>query len=246
MITEIRLVSNNAESTAGFWSAILHVPATDLGGGQWRVAPLAGPTVTITTARVVETISRYSDMTVTCDHGAPDRLRELGFEVSHDGSQAVDVNGCDNTVHLRAVGWDGVSEVPWDEPSDEEKARIKELTETARPMRLGLMVLYVPPPSLDAAAKFYGAVLDAEPVQEQHGSGPEHCSVTSRMTGVTIELYPATTRPVTATRLEFRGDAAAAVERLMDRAFALPEKTRDGLGWWLHDPCGNTVVLLPQ
>ncbi len=34
------------------------------------------------------------------DAGAADRLRESGFEVAHDGSQAVDTNGCDNTVFL--------------------------------------------------------------------------------------------------------------------------------------------------
>lgn len=30
----------------------------------------------------------------------------------------------------------------------------------------------------------------------------------------------------------------------MDRAYALPEKTKDGKGWWVTDPIGNTVVLL--
>lgn len=113
-------------------------------------------------------------------------------------------------------------------------------------MRLSLLVLYVPPPSLERAARFYGAVLDGEPVREQHGGGPVHYSVSSRLTGLTIEVYPATTRPVTATRLEWRGDVNAAVQRLMARAYALPEKTRDGLGFWVTDPCGNTVVLLPE
>jgi hypothetical protein len=32
----------------------------------------------------------------------------------------------------------------------------------------------------------------------------------------------------------------------MDRAHCLPERTRDGKGWWLHDPCANTEVLLPD
>lgn len=112
-------------------------------------------------------------------------------------------------------------------------------------MRLSLIVLYVPEPSLDRAAAFYGALLDAAPVRERHGAGPEHYSITCPTTGLTIELYPAGRRPVTATRLEWRGDARAAVQRLLDKAYALPEKTRDGNGWWLHDPCGNTVVLLP-
>ncbi|GAB19395.1 hypothetical protein GOEFS_083_00260 [Gordonia effusa NBRC 100432] len=100
MITEIRLQSNDGESTARFWSAIFNVPAEELGDGSWRITPAGGPTVVVDTARVWETISRYVDVTVAVDSGAPDRLRALGFEVSVDGSKAVDVNGCDNTVFL--------------------------------------------------------------------------------------------------------------------------------------------------
>lgn len=100
MITEIRLQSNNGESTARFWSAIFNVPAEALGDGRWRITPPNGPAVVVSTTRVVETISRYVDLTVAVDSGAADRLRESGFEVSKDGSQAVDVNGCDNTVFL--------------------------------------------------------------------------------------------------------------------------------------------------
>lgn len=100
MITEIKLQSNNGESTARFWSAIFDVPAQDLGDGRWRITPANGPGVVVSTARVVETISRYVDVTVAVDSGAEDRLRALGFEVAHDGSQAVDVNGTDGTVFL--------------------------------------------------------------------------------------------------------------------------------------------------
>lgn len=100
MITEIKLQSNNGESTARFWSAIFNVPAEELGDGRWRITPATGPAVVVSTARVWETISRYVDLTVAVDSGAPDRLRENGFEVAVDGSQAVDVNGCDNTVFL--------------------------------------------------------------------------------------------------------------------------------------------------
>lgn len=110
-------------------------------------------------------------------------------------------------------------------------------------MNLSLIVLYCPPTTLDRATRFYGAVLDAEPVREQHGEGPVHYSVTGA-DGLTIEVYPATSRLHTSTRLEFRGDADAAVTRLMDHAYALPEKTRDCRGWWVSDPIGNTVVLL--
>ncbi|AMO59576.1 Uncharacterised protein [Mycolicibacterium phlei] len=114
-------------------------------------------------------------------------------------------------------------------------------------MKLSLIVLYCPEPVLDRAAAFYGAILDAEPVAEKHGDGPEHWSVTCLATGLVMELYPATSRPHTTTRLEFYGsDVDAAVTRLTDRAFALPEKTKDGAGWWCHDAAGNTVVLLPE
>ncbi len=47
-----------------------------------------------------------------------------------------------------------------------------------------------------------------------------------------MELYPAKSRPHTATRLEFHGsDMDSAVQRLMDDACALPEKTPDGKGF---------------
>ncbi|SKR42904.1 Uncharacterised protein [Mycobacteroides abscessus subsp. abscessus] len=122
MITELRLVSNNAASSARFWAAILRVPAEDLGDGRWRIEPATGPAVTVSTARVVEAITRC-DLTVMCDRGAADRLRELGFEVAHDGSAAVDVNGCDNTVFLVARGWDGVSVADRKEPIPKRPVR---------------------------------------------------------------------------------------------------------------------------
>lgn len=112
-------------------------------------------------------------------------------------------------------------------------------------MKLSLIVLYCPGPTLDRAARFYGALLDAEPVSEKHGQGPDHFSVTGA-DGLVMELYPMGSRPHTTTRLEFRGDADAAVQRLMDKAYALPERTRDGTGWWATDPIGNTVVLLHE
>ncbi|WP_245008679.1 hypothetical protein [Mycolicibacterium farcinogenes] len=90
MITEVRLNSNDGESTARFWSAIFGVQAQKLGDGSWRITPVNGPTVVVSTARVWETISRYVDVTVAVDAGAADRLRESGFEVSVDGLQAVE------------------------------------------------------------------------------------------------------------------------------------------------------------
>lgn len=102
--------------------------------------------------------------------------------------------------------------------------------------------MYVPPPSVDLAAKFYGAIFGAEPVAERHGDGPDHWSITGG--GLVIEVYPATTRPHTVTRLEFTGpDAEAAAERLHDVTLGC-QQTRDGNGWWDTDPAGNTVVLL--
>ncbi|WP_396909868.1 hypothetical protein [Mycolicibacterium sp.] len=102
MIAEIRLQSNNVESTATFWSAIFDVPAVQLADGRWRVAPAEGPAVVVRTATVAETISRYCDMTVRADGAAADRLRAAAFEVSLPGwpLSAVDINGTDATVFL--------------------------------------------------------------------------------------------------------------------------------------------------
>ncbi|MFN6549568.1 VOC family protein [Mycolicibacterium septicum] len=250
MITEIRLQSNNGESTARFWSAIFNVPAEHLGPDRWgihswRITPATGPTVALSTTPVVETISRYIDITVVVDAGAPNRLRALGFEVADDGSQAVDVNGTDSTVFL--VTPDPISPDLYEDDPAVGKAHTAELmrrspdTVAASPTRLSLMVIYVPDPRVELAAKFYAAVLNVEPRREQHG-GPEHWSVARG--GLTIELYPVGDRIHTSSRFEFAEDAVGAVARLTDRAFALPERTPDGRGWWCHDPCGNTVILL--
>ena len=51
------------------------------------------------------------------------RLRALDFEVALDGVAAVDVNGTDSTVYLSPRGWDGHSDVPWEEPIPEEPVR---------------------------------------------------------------------------------------------------------------------------
>ncbi|WP_211296221.1 hypothetical protein [Mycobacterium aquaticum] len=161
MITEIRLVSNDGASTARFWSAIFNVPAEDLGDGRWRVTPVAGPTVTVNTASVVEVISRYSDMTVSVDSGALDRLRALGFDVSAPGEpmQAVDVNGCDNTVHMVVRSWDGVTDVDWEEPSDAEKERIRALPTTATTGEVRL----IETAAVDDVAAFLGVWFDVTP-----------------------------------------------------------------------------------
>jgi hypothetical protein len=127
VIAEIRLVSNDGASTVRFWSAIFNVPAEDLGPDRWglhswRISPAAGPDVVVSTTRVVETISRYTDLTVAVDASAPDRLRAAGFEVADDGTQAVDVNGTDATVFLVVRDWDGVSDLPREAWSPEQIA----------------------------------------------------------------------------------------------------------------------------
>lgn len=248
MTATIHLVSNSAASTCRFWSAIFDAPAVLDRPGRWRIVGPEGFAVTVTEAAVVEAITRV-DLTVTAAPGAPERLRALGFEVSMPGWPlcAVDTNGTDSTVWLTAM--DPFSpDFYEDDPTDAEKARIAALASgppdavTAPPTRLSLMVIYAPEPRLEHAARFYGAVLDVEPVREQHGTGPEHWSVTrSRLT---IELYPAGSGLPTRSRFEFVEDAEAAVERLRDRAHASPERTRDGRGWRCLDPIGNTVILV--
>lgn len=158
MITEIRLVSNDGASTAAFFGAIFNAPAVDLGGGRWRVTPVAGPTVTITTARVVEAITS-ADLTVTVDHGAPDRLRALDFEVALDGSAAVDVNGTDATVYLVARGWDGYSDVPWEEPSPDEIAA----TTSRPPDAVTGEVVVIETDSVSHVSRFLSAWFDMTP-----------------------------------------------------------------------------------
>lgn len=124
MITELRLVSSDGASTAAFWSAIFNTPAENLGDGRWRVTSLSGLSVRIEQTRVVEAITRI-DLEVACDAGAPDRLRAAGFPVSSPGFplSAEDLNGTDGLALLRVVGWDGISDVDWEEPIPERPVR---------------------------------------------------------------------------------------------------------------------------
>ncbi|WP_017205601.1 hypothetical protein [Mycobacteroides abscessus] len=104
MITEIRLLTNSLEISEKFWAATYPDATVERGTDRWgrawiRIAPEAGPAVRIAEAvewRQITTV----DMEVRVDAGAADRLREAGFEVAHDGSQAVDVNATDATIQL--------------------------------------------------------------------------------------------------------------------------------------------------
>lgn len=106
-------------------------------------------------------------------------------------------------------------------------------------MKLSTIAIYAPEPSFEHAARFYGALLDVQPAHEL-----DHYVVAAQQ--LRVKVYPAVTRPYTSTRLEFVGDADAAVDRLVERAWDAPERTRDGSGWWTTDPCGNTVVILQE
>ncbi|SKM39585.1 Uncharacterised protein [Mycobacteroides abscessus subsp. abscessus] len=128
MITEIFLLTNSVPITTAFWSAVFNAPAVDLGDGRWSITAVGGPTVQIAVAPTLAHVTCV-DLTVSCDVGAPERLRAAGFEVAVDGMSAVDVNGCDNTVRLLTLrSWDGVSEIDWEEPDPDRIAAI-----TARP-----------------------------------------------------------------------------------------------------------------
>lgn len=133
MIVELLLNSADGRSSAAFWGAVFNVDPVDLGGGRWRIEPVAGPAVVVSTTTVRQAISRYADVTVVPVPGAAGRLRMLGYEVAADGSQAVDLNGTDATVHLVHMGWDGVSDFYEDDPDDEEKERIRRLLDMAPP-----------------------------------------------------------------------------------------------------------------
>lgn len=109
-------------------------------------------------------------------------------------------------------------------------------------MRLALIVLYVPLERLDATAAFYATVLDAEPVAEKHSTGPEHWSITSRLTGLVVEVYPAGDRPATRTRLKFRGTTVRETVARLTAAGTEVEQTGKHR-WKAIDPAGNAVVL---
>lgn len=157
MIAEIRLVSNDSASTARFWGAIFNVSPEDLGEGWWRIEPTVGPDIVVSTARVAETISRYVGMTAGCDDGAPDRLRALGFEVAHDGSQAVDVNGTDATVFLVTD-----SDAGWWEPTDQEMQRIAALPVTATTGRVEQVQTNYPGPVTRLLAAWFDIAPDRQ------------------------------------------------------------------------------------
>lgn len=158
MIAEIRLVSNNSTSTARFWGATFNVDPEYLGEGWWRIEPTIGPDIVVSTARSVEAITSV-DMTVGCDDGAPDRLRAAGFEVALDGSQAVDVNGCDNTVHLVIHrGWD---DIDWDEP-DDEATWLDQLATTAVTGRVDQIQTAYPGPVTRFLSAWFGIPADRQ------------------------------------------------------------------------------------
>lgn len=107
------------------------------------------------------------DMTVTCDMDAPDRLREQGFEVSSPSFplSAVDVNGTDSTVRLLTFVWDGVSEFYEDDPSDEEKERIRRLLDMAPPDSVTGEVRVIKTSAPVTVARFLAAWFAVTPAQ---------------------------------------------------------------------------------
>lgn len=106
MINELRLLTNSVEISERFWTALYPDAVVERGTDRWdkpwlRIAPETGPAVRIAEAVEWHLITRV-DLVVQVDAGAAARLREAGFEVAHDGSQAVDVNATDSTIKLEA------------------------------------------------------------------------------------------------------------------------------------------------
>ncbi|RIS02731.1 hypothetical protein D2E70_16120 [Mycobacteroides abscessus] len=104
MITGLRLHTNSLDISEKFWRAIYPGAVVERGVDRWgrawiRIAPEVGPAVRIAEAVEWHLITTV-DMVVRVDAGAADRLREAGFEVAHNGAQAVDVNATDSTVYL--------------------------------------------------------------------------------------------------------------------------------------------------
>lgn len=98
-ITELRLVTNSLDTSEQFWRAIYPAAVVERVGGELRIAPPVGPALLLVEAIVAHLITTV-EMVVQTDADAADRLREAGFEVAEDGTQAVDVNATDATIHL--------------------------------------------------------------------------------------------------------------------------------------------------
>lgn len=235
MIREIRLNSNDGASTARFWSAIFNVPAEDMDDGRYRIAPVAGPAVVVTTTTVWQTISRYSDMTAVVDHGAADRLRALGYEVAVDGSQAVDLNGTDGTVFLVARGWDGVSEFYEDDPDDAEKARIEAVPPTATTGRVRRILT----DSVAEVARLVSAWFDV-PITETLPSG-----IVRIIRGDTLFRIEPVTEPEEQIAPFAAADYVAAVARVEAAGFTVvPSPTHPATAG--HCDVGGVSFLLMQ
>lgn len=114
---------------------------------------------------------------------------------------------------------------------------------TATP--LSLVVLYVS--DLPSSVAFYSA-LGLRFVDEKHGSGPLHYSV-SLPGGTVMELYPRGNREASRTRLGFTvtdlDAAVASVEAASGRGpVGPPDRRADGLVAVMLDPDGNKVELV--
>lgn len=164
MITELVLLSNDVSITRRFWAAIFGTEPVDLGDGEWRVTHPSGlPAVRIRRALTWNHITTV-DLTVTCDDAAADRLREQGFEVSSPGFplSAVDGNGTDSTVKLVvARSWDGISDVAWEEPDDNEKRRIEQMLASSPVAFTTGSVRRIEADDPDRTAAFIGAWFDS-------------------------------------------------------------------------------------
>lgn len=233
MITAIHLNSGDSASTARFWGALFNVEPVYLGGGRWRIEPIAGPAVVVSPTTVAEAISEYADMTVVPFPGAADRLRALGFEVADDGSQAVDLNGCDNTVRLVARGWDGVSDVDWE---DWTPAQI----EAALRRRPGVRDYLRTIPSVDpsAVARFLEVWFEAKRQR------PEFGVRWVQVGGTTFQVEPAIAPARQWVPLGAR-DYAAAVARVQSAGFdVVPSASHPEVAG--HCDVGNVTFVLTE
>ncbi|ANO17399.1 Uncharacterised protein [Mycobacteroides abscessus subsp. abscessus] len=104
MITELRLLTNSLRISERFWTAIYPSAGVERGVDRWGkprlwITPETGPALEFGEAIAAHLITTV-DLVVQTDPGAADRLRAAGFEVAHDGAQAVDVNATDATIKL--------------------------------------------------------------------------------------------------------------------------------------------------
>lgn len=106
-VAELQLITNSLQVSQHFWRAVWPdatverwTEFTDADALEFlSITPSAGPTLKFLAATTNAAITSVN-LSVTTDADAAARLREAGFEVTADGTSAVDMNATEATIHL--------------------------------------------------------------------------------------------------------------------------------------------------